>query len=173
MGSFVLLSQPVFHVVESTVLYRTGKCNISTEHDHQDGEHKDMQPHGDDDHHENEHGHQIEEKWSWGRWTKYFVIRGVVLLAVFFISILIPNLNILLILIGAIFGTVANVWIPVLFYNRAYNLSEKNTKHEVNGPKRICIKILSWVVFALGTIIGFWGLVYVCFEMSDAHEDEV
>ena len=26
MGSFVLLSQPVFHVIESTYFYKTGRC---------------------------------------------------------------------------------------------------------------------------------------------------
>lgn len=41
-------------------------------------------------------------------------------------SILIPNINILLTFAGAVLGTVVNVILPVMFYNRAYNSSDKN-----------------------------------------------
>jgi len=30
MGSFVLLSQPVFHVIEMTMFYKTGRCCVPT-----------------------------------------------------------------------------------------------------------------------------------------------
>jgi hypothetical protein len=49
---------------------------------------------------------------------------------IFFISICIPNLNILLTFAGAALGTIMNIWLPVLFYNRAYNTDFKNRKLE-------------------------------------------
>ena len=41
---------------------------------------------------------------------------------------LIPNISLLLTFAGAVLGTIVNVILPVMFYNRAYNGSEKNLK---------------------------------------------
>lgn len=49
---------------------------------------------------------------------------------IYCISILIPNINIMLTFAGAVLGTLVNVILPVMFYNRAYNSSDKNLKLE-------------------------------------------
>ena len=64
-----------------------------------------------------------DEKWGCCRWFKFILVRFVIVLIIFFVSICIPNLNILLTFTGAILGTLTNTWLPVLFYNRAYNNS--------------------------------------------------
>jgi len=46
--------------------------------------------------------------------------------ALLFVSILIPNISILITFAGAVLGTIINVILPVLFYNRAYNSKTKN-----------------------------------------------
>lgn len=124
-----------------------------------------------------------DEKWSCCRWFKYFLIRLVIIIIVFTISILIPNLNVMLTFVGAALGTLMNVWLPVIFYNRAYNNSDKNSNQEGDNKQmegedtrpdpRKCIKIWSWIVFAIGTVIGVWGIVYCVFEVLEAKEDEV
>jgi hypothetical protein len=109
------------------------------------------------------------------------------------LSILIPNISILITFLGALLGTIINVWIPVFFYNRAYNTSEKNkrlkkmsaerrnallasgdtilsdpldpTSEPVDG--RRWIKIVSWVMFAVGTFVGVWSFVYVIVVFSE------
>ena len=112
------------------------------------------------------------------------------------LSMLIPNIHLLLIFGGAILGTITNIYIPVLFYNRAYSFSDKNQKLEkakkeddgepliegqqqeqVETPKsdkRFGIKVGNIIVLILGTIFGIWGLVYIILEMKNgsAKKDE-
>jgi len=77
-----------------------------------------------------------EEEWGCLRWTKFILVRFLIVMIVFFISILIPNLNILLTFTGAILGTITNTWLPVFFYNRAFNNSYKNRSLE-GGPEEM------------------------------------
>ena len=97
-GSYVIVIQPVFHVLESTSWYKVGKCGAELEED------------GDDD-----------TVFSFCDWCKYFLVRTLVVVILFFISIAIPNINILMTISGALCGTLVNFYLPVLFYNRAYN----------------------------------------------------
>lgn len=87
-----------------------------------------------------------------------------------------PNVNIMLIISGALCGTLVNIVIPVLFYNRAYNGSEKNKKLEkTDHPEdgRRWIKACNWVFLVVGTFVGIWGLVYAATNFTSAHEDKV
>jgi len=59
----------------------------------------------------------------------------LILETVFFISMCSPNLNILLTISGAVMGTLVNIWIPVLFYTRAYNGSENNKEKAQSGAE--------------------------------------
>lgn len=52
------------------------------------------------------------------------------MIIVYCLSIAIPNINILLTFAGAVLGTIVNVVLPVIFYNRAYNGSERNRRME-------------------------------------------
>ena len=47
---------------------------------------------------------------------------------------IIPNINILIVTGGSIFGTTLNIILPVLFYNRAYTYTPKNKALE--GPDK-------------------------------------
>ena len=58
----------------------------------------------------------------------FFIFRTLVVIIVTGLSFLIPNINILLTFAGAILGTIVNVVLPVVFYNRAYTHSPKNKK---------------------------------------------
>ena len=120
------------------------------------------------------------------------MIRTTIVVFLLFISILIPNISILITFAGAVLGTIINVIIPVLFYNRAYNGKTKNLELikanieerekriaagenprsiDLNDPRK-AIKIISWFVFTLGLFIGIYGFVYVCMEFADAKPDE-
>jgi hypothetical protein len=51
-------------------------------------------------------------------------------------SFVVPNINILLQLSGALMATIVSVVIPVTFYNRAYNDDQKNIDRD-SGRKQI------------------------------------
>lgn len=108
------------------------------------------------------------------------------------IAAFIPSINILITFGGAIFGTIVNIYIPVLFYNRAYTFTEKNQKLErphqeeeqetlikkvpnetVGDSKdpRLCIKVFSWIALGFGTVIAIWGLVYVIMHFNDSKDE--
>ena len=159
-GSFVLLCQPVFHVIESTTFYTTGKFTSEPSQIY------------DADNEENDFAHKIFEEWSTQRWVKHILVRCFTSFTLWFISTVIPNLHIFLTLVGGLTGTIINVWIPVIFYNRAYNASEKNiSKESAKQPlmgdggeeakdNRALIKQLSWVVFMTGTFTGAIGIYH-------------
>lgn len=56
----------------------------------------------------------------------YFLFRTLVVAIIIGLAFLIPNLSILITFCGAVLGTIVNILLPVLFYNRAYNNSDKN-----------------------------------------------
>lgn len=124
---------------------------------------------------------------SYVEWVKFFSVRTLIILTIWLVSSTIPNISILITFLGALQGTILNVWIPVLFYNRAYNSSYKNIALKkmseiqretleksgaiiLSDPKdpdsepidgRRWIKIFSWVMFVCGTIVGVYSFVYV------------
>ena len=57
---------------------------------------------------------------------KYLLIRISVVITCLIISFVVPNINILLQFGGSIIATLVSVVFPIMFYNRAYNDSEKN-----------------------------------------------
>ena len=131
-GSFVLLIQPVYHIIENTYFYKTGRCCEPSKDDGDENAAEDLakggaaMSQGDD---MNEGGSQVlddDEDWGCLLWTKFIIVRLLIAAIILFISILIPNINILLTISGAILGTICNVWLPVFFYTRAYNGSQKN-----------------------------------------------
>ena len=56
----------------------------------------------------------------------YFGFRTLIVVILCVIAFAIPNINILLTIGGALLGTIVNILLPVLFYNRAYAYSTKN-----------------------------------------------
>lgn len=61
---------------------------------------------------------------------KYTSIRILIVATLAFFAFLIPNISILLTFGGAVLGTIVNILIPVIFYNRAFNYSYKNRSLE-------------------------------------------
>ena len=121
---------------------------------------------------------------TWCSGFTYFGFRTLVVIVFSVIAYIVPNINILLVTGGSIFGTTINIVMPVLFYNRAYARTEKNMrlegsvkkeeeveieekeqdgKAEEEEPKdpRQCVKIFSWITFVVGLAVGIDGLVYV------------
>jgi Mn2+/Fe2+ NRAMP family transporter len=117
------------------------------------------------------------------RWTKYFVVRFLIVCIIFLLSMCIPNLNLLLTLSGSLLGTLVNVYFPALFYLRAYNGSDKNQNLEVDGEREVdpeeknrkWVKCWAVIMIIFGTIVGIWGLAYVIYELytGGAESDEV
>ena len=57
-------------------------------------------------------------------WRHYFTIVGertLLVILTLIVGFCLPNLNLMLIFSGAVFGTLIVVVFPVLFYNRAYS----------------------------------------------------
>jgi len=117
-------------------------------------------------------------------------IRALVVVVFFGISCIIPNLHILLTFGGAILGTIVNILLPVLFYNKAYQFTPRNRRLETGkkdlpedeqplmdnaqnegedgeSDPRQCTKITSWIVLAFGIIIAIVGLIYIIMELKD------
>jgi uncharacterized membrane protein YqaE (UPF0057 family) len=63
---------------------------------------------------------------------KFASIRVLIVGSLIFLAFLVPNISILLTFGGAVLGTIVNILLPVLFYNRAFNFSYKNRSLEKN-----------------------------------------
>lgn len=136
-----------------------------------------------------------EEPWSACQWFTFIGIRFLVVIVFFGISSIIPNLHLLLTFGGAILGTIVNILLPVLFYNKAYQNTPRNRRLETGRKKdlpedeqplmegaadpadddsdpRLCVKITSWIVLALGIIIAIIGLVYIVMELKDGAKSD-
>ena len=128
-----------------------------------------------------------DQPFTWCSALMYFGFRILIVVIIVIIAFLIPNITILLTLGGAILGTIVNILLPVLFYNRAYAFTNKNRELEVDlaakeasekgvsqndgvnrseGDPRWLTKFCSWVVLFLGVCIGIVGVVYVVIELS-------
>ena len=110
--------------------------------------------------------------------------RLLILAFIYVLSCLAPNLDILITIGGTILCTTLNIFIPVLFYNKAYQNTPRNRKlqnnkkeipddeqplMEIDGSQndendcdpRLCTKIIAWIVLTLSTIIAIIGLIYI------------
>lgn len=189
-GSFVLLSQPVFHVIEASYFYQTGSWGYKEQntalYDADINASEKSESHVGRLSGIKDFGSSIVESWSFQRWVKHVAVRVTIVIIVFLIAAVVPNINILLTFTGACIGTMCNVWVPVLFYNRAYNTSYKNRSlesplkpllHQSEDAKisdnRAVIKYMSWFVFVLGTLSGMIGVYYVAIRLQTAKEDSV
>jgi len=177
-GSFVLVSQPIFQIVERANWYKAI---------YSDKEQKEK---------DNQEGDSEDQSWSTCQWFQYFGFRIVIITIITLIAFIIPNLNILITFIGAVLGTIVNIMLPILFYNKAYTFTEKNVKLIKAGKKddddekqmlmekegaggapsikdtdgdpelnnkdpRFAIKVCNIIVLFLGILVGVVGFVYV------------
>jgi len=184
----VLVIQPINHVIETSNWYN-GRCSDPPAQEEEETPGNDNI----DPARSNIEQPQDEESKGALWWVKFFVVRTTIVVIVFFVSILIPNIGLLVTFIGAILGTIINIWLPVIFYNRAYNGKTKNLELiKANQEERAKLiadggdpatidlvdprrwtKVASWFIFVLGTFSGIYGFVYCMIELQDAKPDEV
>lgn len=137
-GSFVLLIQPIFYIMESSNWYSNLIYTKREKKEDKMEEEKMMEPDqaaanlsADFDtvpkEEENE-SDQSDTSISCGKWFLFALFRILIMYTVAGLSFLIPNIHILLTLAGSVLGTLVNIVLPVVFYNRAYNWSDKNKK---------------------------------------------
>lgn len=137
-GSFVLLIQPIFYIMESSNWYSNLIYTKKEKKEDKMEEEKMMEPDqaaanlsADFDtvpkEEENE-SDQSDTSISCGKWFLFALFRILIIYTVAGLSFLIPNIHILLTLAGSVLGTLVNIVLPVVFYNRAYNWSDKNKK---------------------------------------------
>ena len=65
----------------------------------------------------------------------YYSSRLLIVVIVLVISIIIPNINIMLTIGGSVIGTVVTVIIPVVFYSRAYSGEIRHLKKDLNSSR--------------------------------------
>ena len=70
--------------------------------------------------------HTHDAPFTWWMYARHLTFRTLVVALACICAFLIPNLTILLTLVGAILGTIISIIIPVLFYNRAYQYPESH-----------------------------------------------
>ena len=117
--------------------------------------------------HDSAHG---EEPLTCCEWVKLFSIRILIIILIVTGAFLIPNLNLLLTVVGTILGTILSVILPVLFYNRAYKLKEGEQE------TRRLSKVVSWIMLVVGVIVGCIGLgtvVYLIIRGDFFVEEEI
>ena len=141
-GSFVLIIQPIFHIVEQSNIYRYGSFHSPAERidlppaqndtpfaqDEIQVENQFCKKEASSDDVTERQPQEMDEEFDYSPSgiVKFYTIRLTIVLTVMIFSVLIPNISILITFAGALLGTIFNIWLPVLFYNRAYNSSEKN-----------------------------------------------
>lgn len=118
MGSFVIVINPIFHVIESSNWYKTIVCD------------KEPVPEEGQENKNSEASEDEASNWTFCRWLNFFLYRTLIVVIIALIASLVPSINILMTFTGSIFGTIVNILLPTLFYNRAYNRSDKNKKLE-------------------------------------------
>lgn len=123
MGSFVLVIQPIFYILErgdwyKEAFYATPPSKQKGEKEDQEEEAPPMSVKSKD--------YVEDDSLSCCGMTSFVLLRISIVFLLMALSMLIPNVHLLLIFGGSILGTITNIYIPVIFYNRAYTYSEKN-----------------------------------------------
>lgn len=169
MGSYVIMIQPIFYIIEKCKCYKYGCCCRSQRNQ------------GDA---EEEAEAKDDEDWTCAQYFKFMIVRLLIPLIIFFISTLVPNVNVMLIISGALCGTLVTIVVPVLFYYRAFNQSDKNVALEMeanqreNGENpphksRRGLLIANWFLLVVCCALGIYGIVHVILTFGDAKEDKV
>lgn len=138
-GSFVLLIQPIFHVIENGQWYQSLFEAESTE---EAGDEIEQLIQKEDISEEDPlpescpppaKPHAID---SPRRWAKFLLVRALVVLLVTGTSFVVPSLNAMLTLGGSVMGTLMTIVVPVLFYNRAYSGEKKHLDLQRSSPSK-------------------------------------
>lgn len=125
MGSYVILLQPIFHIVETQKFYQSFLEPSVPEPPLEEEQHylEQISDSNYDDQGEPEE-YQIDKPI---RMFKFVFFRVMLVTFITLSAFVFPNLNVMLVLGGAILGTTMTVIMPVVFYNRAYSHPELET----------------------------------------------
>ena len=101
---------------------------------------------------------------SWCYLLIVYVERATLVFSIAVIANFMPGLNLMLIFIGAVFGTLIIYVNPFLFYSKAYEVKDDETDPRSN------IKIYSWIFVTSGIILGLYSLVFFCWAIATGVE---
>ena len=119
MGSYIIMIQPVFSLLENYGWYKNVTCMSAN--------------------------------------LKHGLFRILVVLLSIGVSLVLPNVHVVVELTGSTMGTLIAVVMPVMFYNKAY--PPKKSSRIGKPDERAWIRKLNWVVLVIGTATGIKGLL--------------
>lgn len=126
MGSYVIVIQPVFSLVEQKAWYTDLKVSDS---------------------------------------VKHVAFRLALIALTIVLSAVLPDIHAILALSGSVAGTITSVVVPVLLYNKAFEVKDPGATDSRKSIKRI-----NWVVLVLGTAIGLLGLFDAIRQIRSPHD---
>ena len=136
-GSFVLLIQPIYHVIENAEWYQSLFEDESQADQSEEAENliqKDLSI--EEDLHSGDEPRKTYAIDRPRRWAKFLFVRTLVVLAVTAASFTVPSLSAMLTLGGSIMGTLMTIVVPVMFYNRAYSGEKKHLDLQRSSPAK-------------------------------------
>lgn len=66
----------------------------------------------------------------------YVISRLFIVFAIYLIATVLPSIDVILEVGGAILGTIINLLLPILFYNRAYSGEQKHLNKDTKAERR-------------------------------------
>jgi proton-coupled amino acid transporter len=157
MGSFVIHAQPLFYIVERSYWFRS--CAGSCEPENDDGEKSQASF--------SQKSLEEVENLSWRYYMLVYLNRTVIIFIIVIVAHFLPGLNLMLVFIGAIYGTLIIYVNPMMFYAKAYEWN----KEDEPDPRR-GIKILGWIYVATGVFLGLYALGFFIWAISNGIEVE-
>jgi amino acid permease len=187
MGSFVLVIQPIFYILERGEWYKETFYQVppsKIKRDKAEPEEEENLEAPQSLHAGSVRTYVEDDSLTTCGLFSFAILRIGIIMVLMGLSMLIPNIHLLMIFGGSILGTITNIYVPVIFYNRAYTFTSKNQKLEKAkkdddmepmmmkeegqedpepeaeaSDRRFGIKIGNIIVVIAGTIFGIWGLV--------------
>lgn len=155
MGSFVIHAQPLFYVIESSNWFKraASSADLWTEEDKDDR--RSTTPYN-----------QMADpdNLSWCYLFIVYIERFALVYSITVIANFMPGLNLMLVFIGAMFGTLIVYVIPLLFYLKAYEVKEGET------DPRSKIKCFGWIFVTSGVLLGLYSLVFFIWAIATGVE---
>ena len=167
-GSYVILIQPIFHVVESSSWYLSimesmGSYSPMQHSSGTSSGHLSMRSQGSP---QGEQGEQREKpvyQETWSQSFFFYLFRTAFVMFILVCSFYTPSLNIMLAIGGAILGTIVTVVIPVMFYNKAYADEEVNHGKDKSTAEsksnRKFLRRFNYLIMTMGISVSMVGFV--------------
>ena len=101
---------------------------------------------------------------TWRYYILVYLNRTVIIFVITIVAHFLPGLNLMLVFIGAIYGTLIIYVNPMMFYAKAYEVKDGE-----EDPRR-GIKILGWIYVATGVLLGLYALGFFIWAVSNGLE---